>query len=166
MTFDTYGGVSVSLIAYHGIGIAKCDPSPTASWRIRAGLHFSGTGVWSHDALKGTDPESWTLSPPTPAGRCPCGGDLSGSIVGAYTGPIFFRTGPVKTSNGCGEARPANRLRFLPGTKGRSDILKTHIQTSIRNIRIYTTHGLAYNLLSFSTSEHLLERSNDGKLET
>ena len=45
MTFDTYGGVIVSLIAYHGIGIAKCDPSPTASCRIRAGLHFSGTGV-------------------------------------------------------------------------------------------------------------------------
>ena len=45
MTFDTYGGVIVSLIAYHGIGIAKCDPYPTANCRIRAGLHFSGTGV-------------------------------------------------------------------------------------------------------------------------
>ena len=45
MTFFTYGGVGVLLIAYHGIGIAKCDPSPTASWRMRAGLHFSGTGV-------------------------------------------------------------------------------------------------------------------------
>ena len=36
MTFVTYGGVSVLLIAYHGIGIAKCDPSPTASWRMQA----------------------------------------------------------------------------------------------------------------------------------
>ena len=95
MTFFTYGGVGVLLIAYHGIGIAKCDPSPTASWRMRAGLHFSGTGVCNHDALNGTDPET-----PTPAGRCPCGGDLPGNIVGAYTGPTFFRTGPGITSNG------------------------------------------------------------------
>ena len=41
---NTYGGDNVSLIAYHGIGTAKFDPSPTANWRIRAGFHRSGTG--------------------------------------------------------------------------------------------------------------------------
>ena len=78
MTFNTYCGVIVSLIAYQGIGIAKCDPSPTANCKIRAGFHFKGTGVCNHDALYGTDPET-----PTPAGRCPSGGDLPGNIVGA-----------------------------------------------------------------------------------